>query len=169
MLLLDAKPGLLESVRDQRSGTRRKLSLEASGFTGGDSSTQVLIHDLSQTGILIQTEAQLSAGEAIQVALPYGGAWDARVVWASDALFGCEFEQPLPKAAISAALLKAPAVGPGPEVQADETASWSGDASRMADESDTDKLSPRTRAMAIVGLSMLAWSPIAAAVALITA
>ena len=163
MLLLGGKPGLLDPAQDQRSGMRRKLRLEASGSTAADKATQVLIHDLSQTGILIQTEAQLSAGEAIQVELPYGGAWDATVVWSSDGLFGCEFERPIPKAAISAALLKAPVYGSAGD-DTDPPAREQSYALNVS-EGDANKLSPRTRAITIVSLGVLTWTPIVAGVA----
>jgi hypothetical protein len=166
MLLLAGRPGLLEGSPDLRSGKRRKLRLEAFGYTAADESAKVLIHDLSQTGILIETEAQLSAGEAIQVELPHGEAREAKVVWSSDGLFGCQFERPISKAAVSAALLKAPVDGSEIEDAEYPCVHPQTQGSGRADE-DTERLSPRTRVVVIVALALLMWAPVAAVLALL--
>lgn len=167
MLMLGGQPALLDPARDQRTGTRRKLRLEALGSTSADKSTKVLVHDLSQTGILIQTEAELAEGEAIQVELPDGEARDANVVWASDGLFGCEFERPISQAVMSAALLKAPVYRPMLQDE-DEPRTWTHSDSfeRLADQ-EAGRFSLRTRVAVIVGLGLLSWTPLALGIAAI--
>ena len=90
----------------QRRGVRRKLRLHVAGKTVDGRTGEVLIHDLSTTGILVQTEESLAVGEVIEVELPRTGVHHIEVVWASGSFFGCRFLEPLPPAAVSAALLR---------------------------------------------------------------
>jgi hypothetical protein len=73
----------------------------------------VLILNLSLSGVLIDTAANLVVGETIQIELPEAGACPARIVWTEGNFFGCEFISPVSKAAVSAALLLAPVDRPG--------------------------------------------------------
>ena len=91
----------------QRRDVRRKMRLNVSGKTRDGQSSDVLIHDLSTTGILVQTEETLAIGEVIEVELPRTGVRHIEVVWASGTFFGCRFLEPVPPAAVSAALLSA--------------------------------------------------------------
>lgn len=91
--------------RSRRASSRLKLSLGAVLPSTGE---DVVIHDLSATGILIQTNAGLHTSEKLQVDLPEIGLTLAKVVWSSGDYFGCQFERPLPKAALSAAVLRNP-------------------------------------------------------------
>ena len=84
---------------------RRTLFLEAIGETAtGDA--PVTIHNISSTGLLLETGASLVVGESINVELPHAGQTGATVVWASGALYGCAFAAPLSQAALSAAQLR---------------------------------------------------------------
>jgi hypothetical protein len=72
-----------------------------------------LIHDLSAAGLLVQTDDPPSVGEKLHVVLPEQGRFPAKVVWSSGGFVGCRFDRPLPRAALSAALLRG--VLPGAE------------------------------------------------------
>lgn len=61
--------------------------------------------NLSDSGLLLETEASLKPGEALDVVLPEAGMRTARVVWAGHGLAGCKFDAPLGKSALSAAAL----------------------------------------------------------------
>jgi transcriptional regulator with XRE-family HTH domain len=101
--------GQLESERhagDNRKAVRRRLHLAASGSSPDGSGISVLVHDISESGILLQTAARLSIGERIEVMLPHAGATAASVVWASGEFLGCQFEEAISHAALSAALLR---------------------------------------------------------------
>ncbi len=90
---------------DRRGAPRRALRLDvgsAEAGTAGD----VTIHDLSLTGVLIETAASLAPGETFAVALPQAGAVEATVAWTSGRFYGCQFRQPISPAALSAALLQ---------------------------------------------------------------
>lgn len=93
---------------DDRGQSRRHLFLETSG-SSSSGEENVVIHNVSATGMLLETSMPLSRHEALQVELPQAGMVDATVVWASGLLFGCAFEQPLSQEALSAAELKASA------------------------------------------------------------
>jgi transcriptional regulator with XRE-family HTH domain len=88
---------------------RRRLRLEARGATASGDPAEVLVHNLSATGLLLETAAALAIGERIAIELPHAGATEARVVWTSERLFGCEFDAPISAAALSAAQLRSPA------------------------------------------------------------
>jgi len=112
----------LERVQSasRRGSSRLKLSLDSSLAGSGD---EVVIHDLSPGGILVETSASLRKGARLEVDLPELGATQARVVWNSGDYFGCQFDRPIPKAALSAALLRnpfKPAVGESADEATDD-------------------------------------------------
>jgi hypothetical protein len=91
---------------ERRSSRRRKLRLELERSATAD--LRVVIHDLSEQGMLLETDAQLAVGEAVELVIP--GAWstEAVVMWNCGCYFGCRFEKPLTTAAVSAAQLQSP-------------------------------------------------------------
>ncbi len=101
-----------DSTSNRRSAARRTLRLQAVGATASQADAQVLIHDLSLTGLLIETSAGLSAGERIDVEIPDAGLTEAKVVWNSGRFFGCEFRRAIPPAALSSAILRSPPQSP---------------------------------------------------------
>ena len=95
---------------DRRNLSRRRLSLASSLEASGH---HVSIHDISATGMLIETAAELAPDDDFEIDLPESGATRALVVWNSGPFFGCEFIEPLSRATISAALLRSlPASAP---------------------------------------------------------
>ena len=112
----------LERVQSagRRGSSRLKLSLDSSLAGSGE---EVVIHDLSPGGILVETSASLRRGARLEVDLPELGATQAKVVWNSGDYFGCQFDKPIPKAALSAALLRnpfKPAVGESADEATDD-------------------------------------------------
>ena len=98
-----------DSTANRRASARRTLRLQAIGTTSSQSAAEVTIHDLSLTGLLIETAADLASDERIDVELPEVGLTEARVVWSSGRFFGCKFQRPIPAAALSSATLRSPA------------------------------------------------------------
>ena len=96
---------------ERRSSLRRKLRLEAAGARASSAQTQVVIHDLSEEGLLIESPVPLAEGELLEVVIPEAGTAQAEVAWNSGRFFGCKFKQPISTAAVSAALLRSPAPG----------------------------------------------------------
>jgi hypothetical protein len=136
--------------RNRRAAPRRQLSLGAVLPETGD---KAVILDLSTTGMLIETKADLATFEQLHLELPEVGPIVATVMWNSGHYFGCEFHAPIPQAAISAALLQspftltAPAVTPAVE---DEDA----DEAELAD----DRYPLGVRLRVILGLSVVLWA-----------
>ena len=91
-----------------RAATRVHMRLETSGSLGGRQGSTVLIHNLSATGMLIETASDLDIGQRIAVSLPEAPDCTATIVWRSEALAGCRFDLPLSRAALSAAQLRNP-------------------------------------------------------------
>ncbi|EIZ81073.1 XRE family transcriptional regulator [Novosphingobium sp. Rr 2-17] len=85
---------------------RRRLLLEAQGALESGAQASVMVHNISATGLLIESKVDLEVEEGIELVLPGAVIVRARVVWASGQLFGCAFETPLPRAALSAAELR---------------------------------------------------------------
>lgn len=89
----------------RRGPSRLKLGL-GSNISG--SGSEVVIHDLSTGGLLLETGENLRKGSRLEVELPEAGATQATVVWRSGDYYGCQFDKPLSKAALSAARLRNP-------------------------------------------------------------
>jgi transcriptional regulator with XRE-family HTH domain len=96
---------------DQRGTARRTLLLEALGATARGDSTSVTVHNISRTGLLLESGAELAVGETIELDLPESGVVEARVTWLSGTFAGCESAAPISDAALSAAQLRGAAAG----------------------------------------------------------
>ena len=79
----------------RRSSERFTLNLVAEGGDESGVGYSVLIHNLSASGILIETDAELEVGRRLRIALPEAEEVVATVVWNSEQLFGCRFDAPL--------------------------------------------------------------------------
>jgi len=94
---------------------RRQLLLESEGSTASGQTARVLIHNVSVTGLLIESAVALAEAERIEIALPQVGMTSAHVVWTSESFYGCRFETPVPASALSALELSSlPNVVPDP-------------------------------------------------------
>jgi len=107
------------SADERRSAPRRKLRLQAEGVSASAGDARVIIHDLSEEGLLIETSVSLADGEVLEVAIPEAGPAQATVSWTSGNFFGCRFKYPITTAAVSAALLRSPAAGIPEEARSD--------------------------------------------------
>ena len=155
---------------NRRAHARRPLRLEVPGRTTTRTTThttKALIHDLSPTGMLIETSADLSVDDVIALDIPEAGASPAKIVWSSGEFFGCQFTTRISTAAISAALLQTPFEAPSPPV--DHAAAIAPAAKENADAipSAAEGLSLAARAGLIVGTSLLLWVLIAALMSLL--
>src|SRR4051812_20628239 len=84
---------------DRRGSARRALALGVG--SGGEA---VTIHDLSLTGALLETSVSMLVGATFAVELPHAGTVEGVIVWNSGEYYGCQFDQPLSPASLSAAL-----------------------------------------------------------------
>lgn len=90
---------------EKRETARWPIRLEVPGALG-DQPADVMVHDISTAGMLIETGSKLKLGQVLLVSLPEADTVAARVVWQDDPLFGCRFDEALPQAAVSAARLR---------------------------------------------------------------
>ena len=87
--------------KDRRRYIRRALKL---GTEAGDE--RVTVHDLSLTGVLLETSVPMLVGAIFDIELPEIGTVEATVVWNSGEFYGCQFALPISPAAVSAAQLR---------------------------------------------------------------
>jgi hypothetical protein len=96
---------------DRRQSPRWRVELLVS-FGAAYRLSGARVRNLSEIGMLLETDVDLRVGEIIVVDLPGASETEAQVVWQQDCSFGCAFLTPLPTAVISAALLQAPLSDP---------------------------------------------------------
>lgn len=142
---------------NQRVALRRKLRLVSQGAAAtGD--TEVMILDLSTTGLLLETAGDLTKGETIELVIAEAVGVRAVIKWSSGQLFGCEFWEPITLAAVGAALLRAPHEAPSPIVEhaLPHLADFAGD--RSEEPCAEKELSFSAKIRWILGLALLSWS-----------
>ena len=93
---------------ERRATPRRKLRLQTEGASASAAQTQVVIHDLSEEGLLVESAVPLATGDFLEVILPEAGTAQAEVAWTSGRFYGCKFKEKVPTAVVSAALLRSP-------------------------------------------------------------
>lgn len=108
----EVNPEAAAFVGDRARAPRRKLMLETQGASSSGAEMPVLIHNFSESGLLLESATALAVGDTIELELPEAGQTPARVIWTSGNLYGCAFDRILPKSALSAAQLRS-AVQPG--------------------------------------------------------
>lgn len=92
---------------DRRGAARRviRIGLDIAETPG---SQPLMIIDLSRTGMLLRTDADLRVGEKIRVQLPEAGTVHAEIVRRSGNELGAKFNVPIRKSAVSAVVLASP-------------------------------------------------------------
>jgi hypothetical protein len=130
-----------------------------------ESGVEIVIHDISATGLLIETSQELSTGETLIIDLPERGETPATVAWGSGQFFGCQFELSIPAANVSAALLRSTPIettvplapiGSGPDLSVPN--SLVGEPVEEDASVKDDRYSLRARGLVIVGLCGLSWT-----------
>lgn len=96
---------------EARGAERRDLRLETLGVLQGGEGANLTAHNISATGLLIETTQELSVGERLTIHLPEAGEVGAEVVWASGRLFGCRFAKPISAGALAASQLRGDTLG----------------------------------------------------------
>ena len=91
-----------------RGALRMQLRFGVPGSADGIPDMVVIIHNMSATGMLIETASDLAIDQRIIVALPEAPDCAATIVWRSERLAGCRFDHPLSRAMLSAAKLRNP-------------------------------------------------------------
>ena len=128
---------------EQRRTPRRTLRLDVEG---GATAT---VRNLSETGLLIESPEALEVGDRVTLDLPAEGITEARVNWAHGQFYGCEFVRPVSRAAVSAALLRAPIEEPPVVMLSPVDVTW------QISEELAAFASPRTSGGALAALALL--------------
>ncbi len=161
-MALKPQKALIESSFDQRGRGRRKLRLEINAQGSGIPSTVAVVHDISETGLLIEVGMDLAVGDVIDVELAQTNVKPAEVMWMSGDLAGCKFFEHLTSGSISAALLQGSFPLPAPNIQfAHSGATLSGTTHLLA-ESRPDQLSFIAKISIISSLALMFWAIVAA-------
>ena len=110
-----AIPGHLEQQFEEggdRDTPRRVVRLQTGGIRADGEAAQLRVHNLSIGGLLLESASDFAIGEELAIDLPEQGPTGARVMWRSDTLYGCRFEEPLPQKVLSAAELRSAIAAP---------------------------------------------------------
>lgn len=91
---------------EKNRAARRRLLLEAAGTTAAGEFAEVVVHNVSASGVMLESRTLLDLGELIEIDLPEVGPIAAQVVWANETQFGCRFDTELPAAALAALELR---------------------------------------------------------------
>jgi transcriptional regulator with XRE-family HTH domain len=103
---IPASFGVTDSSERRRFTARRKLHLQSKLISGEGLGLSVEVLDLSLSGMLLKSGNRLGLSEKILVQFDPAVQRAASIVWSSDQLYGCRFDQPLSKGQLSAALLR---------------------------------------------------------------
>ncbi|UAK23491.1 PilZ domain-containing protein [Sphingomonas nostoxanthinifaciens] len=80
---------------EARRAERREANAASTLRTEGAAPLDVVVLDLSATGLRIVTNADLAIGQEVSIGLAGAGATRAFVAWRRDSQYGCAFTQPL--------------------------------------------------------------------------
>ena len=139
---------------NRRTSPRRTLSLQSTLVDG----EEVIIHDISRTGLLLETTALLTERQVLDVELPEVGLVQANVVWRSSRYVGCRFAKPVSQAAVSAALLRNPITRPE-DLSGERAWEKLGELCEMPEPAREDnRLSPAIKVTIVVGASLVIWA-----------
>jgi hypothetical protein len=88
-----SESGLVKT--NARTAERRPAMAASTMRAHGTTPIDVLVIDVSATGIRIATAIDLEIGQEISIGLAGAGATRAYVAWKSGDQYGCQFEKPL--------------------------------------------------------------------------
>lgn len=98
---------------DERGSVRCTVGLGVKVPSVSDQA-RVLVHDLSETGLRLETTSVLTLGEFLVVELPFVAVVEARIVRKDVNIYGCQFLTPVSEATVKAALLRSRPLRPVP-------------------------------------------------------
>lgn len=77
---------------EARSRERKTLRLSAPNVSAAGDQPQLVVHELSDTGLLLESSLPLETGEQLDLITADQETKQVRIVWACGHYFGCEFE-----------------------------------------------------------------------------
>ncbi|AKM09570.1 PilZ domain-containing protein [Croceicoccus naphthovorans] len=98
---------------ERRWQVRRDVQIHTSARSASDGPDEsdgyaARIRNLSENGMLVESDAPLGPRDSFEIDIPEFGPCPAEVVWTKGDLKGCRFFAPLPKSVVSAAVLRSP-------------------------------------------------------------
>lgn len=103
----------------ERRGSDRMESGAILSVGGDQAGAQVMVLNLSSTGLRLYSQAKCPVGERLRLEIPGTRPVMAEVVWQDGDQFGCKFDEPLTRGEMSAFILRSP-VYRGTTVLSDE-------------------------------------------------
>lgn len=156
-MALQQRQAKIETSIDNRQQRRHKLFLEVEARGSNSLVGTVTVLDISDTGLLIETQSPLGVGEMIEVNLPEAGLMEAEIVWASGQIYGCKFGQILTPAAIAAARLGARFTLTNADNMTDAAYSDMLPGNAIASNAAHEGMSLGARLWVIIGLALTMW------------
>ena len=91
---------------DLRRSPRHRLVLPVD-LAFENETSNALVLDLSENGCLIEAERRIELGETLQIEFYENPElrYKAKIIWGGDALYGCQFFQPIPETIVEEARL----------------------------------------------------------------
>lgn len=149
---LEAVLEQFDTAVDSRATARRALKLAVRSRSPGVGELQVVVHNISRTGLLVEApEGSLAVGDAMFVEVPEDGDVESQVVWESGRFFGCKFRSSVSKAAVSGALLQGAPRAPAADAVEFGTGALRAGGIRLGPELDFS---------AALGISLVLWGAI---------
>jgi len=102
------RPGLIETTKEARAAERRSAEAPSTMRADGHDPIDVVVLDISRSGVRIVSDAVLSIGQEITIGLAGAGVTRAYVAWARAGEYGCAFERPIPPEDEAVAFSRAP-------------------------------------------------------------
>lgn len=162
-MALQTQPARIDTSTDARGHSRRRLSLEVGARAKGRCSPLAQVHNISETGVLIEAEFALAIGDAIEVDLPRVGLRMGEIVWSSDRFFGCKFTDELNTAAVSASVLRGSFVSLAPAAEVRHSFQAQLDRYDQTAVDEGTGLTLRSRVMIVAAAAAFLWTVMAVA------
>lgn len=101
---------MIETGKTMNARTAERRSTDAPSTMRADNGApvDVIVIDLSRSGVRIVTDAKLEIGQEISIGLAGAGVTRAYVAWARDGEYGCAFERPMAPEDEAVAFSRAP-------------------------------------------------------------
>jgi hypothetical protein len=97
----------LDPRQDRRSTRRWQVDLLVS-LPGDQGGRRARIRNLSEAGMMLETDAELAVGDLLAVELNDERSVEATIVWRQEHTFGCRFLADIPPSLVAALILRAP-------------------------------------------------------------
>lgn len=97
-----------------RETCRGDVAITADIRAFGGNKTRVKVIDLSQTGFRMESLSLISDSQAIFLTIPSFGQMEARIIWQTEWMYGCQFARPLHLAVYEHIVRTHPALAPEP-------------------------------------------------------